>query len=149
MLATDSDEELQRAISYSLVHFSKHTIEMEATEQDNDNSTASEAATKHCTSCKGTKAASEFTPGLATCNTCRARKKQRRGKNAKPTQHEVGADRKLCSSKKWCLVTDFTGSNKTCDNCIKIARALTVARRQRQYAVPGYAANNTSVPDFL
>jgi hypothetical protein len=149
MLATDSDEELQRAISYSLVHFSKHTIEMEATEQDNDNSTASEATTKHCTSCKGTKAASEFTPGLATCNTCRARKKQRRGKNAKPTQHEVGADRKLCSSKKWCLVTDFTGSNKTCDNCIKIARALTVARRQRQYAVPGYAANNTSVPDFL
>ena len=85
-LTTDSDEELQRAISFSLVHFSKHTIEMDATEQDNNTniSIASEAATKHCTSCKGTKAAAEFPPGLATCNMCRTRKRQRRSKNAEP-----------------------------------------------------------------
>ena len=56
-LAMDSDEELQRAISFSLEHFSKHTIEMDATEQDNNTniSIAPEATAKHCTSCKGTK----------------------------------------------------------------------------------------------
>ena len=69
VLTTDSDEELQRAISFNLVHFSKHTIEMDAAEQDNNTNMgiATEAATKHCMSCKGTKAAAGFPPGLATC----------------------------------------------------------------------------------
>ena len=61
VLTTDSDEELQRAIAFNLVHFSKHTIAMDAAEQDNDTdiNTAPEIATKHCTSCKGTKTAAE------------------------------------------------------------------------------------------
>ena len=149
VLTMDSDDELQRAVVYSLDHFSKHAIEMDATERGNDTSisTAPEAATKHCMGCKGTKAAAEFPPWLATCNKCRTRKRQRRNKNSEPKG--IRAGRKLCNSKKWCPIKSVTGSNKTCNDCIEVARSLTVARRQRQYAVPTYSATNTSEPDFL
>ena len=44
------------------------------------------------------------------------------------------------------MIKNFADSNKTCD---KFARALSVVRGQRQYAVPTYSATNTSEPDFL
>ena len=56
--------------------------------------------------------------------------------------------KKLCSSKTWCPIVNFTGGKKTCDTCIKLARARTKARKEVQYSVPAYAKNTTSTPDF-
>ena len=123
---------------------------MDVAEQDNSTkiSIAPEATTKHRTSCKGITAATEFLSGLATCNKCRTKKRLRRNKKAVP-EDEDRTGKKLCSSKKLCPIKSFADNNKTSDHCIKAARSLTVARRQRQYAVPAYSATNTSKPDFL
>ena len=141
--------DLQHAITMSLEHCSKHTIEMDLqTETDTDTVT-----TRYCSTCKGSKAADEFEANFKTCNECTAVKRKRR----RISKEEAGlADKKaddregkkLCSSKKWCPIADFTGGKKTCDACIKLARALTKARKEVQYSVPTYAGNTTSVPDF-
>ena len=133
--------DVQRAITMSLEHFSKHKIEMDPqTETDAD-----ATATQHCSTCKKSKATDEFEANFKTCNKCIAIKRKRRRTKIKADDTE---GKKLCSSKKWCPIADFTGGKKTCDTCIRLARALTKARKEVQYSVPACAENTTSVPDF-
>ena len=109
--------DLQRAITMSLEHFSKHEIEMDPqTETDAD-----AAATQHCSTCKKSKATDEFEANFKTCNKCIAVKRKRR----RTSKEEAGLakikvddkeGKKLCSSKKWCPIADFTGGKKTCEH---------------------------------
>jgi hypothetical protein len=143
--------DLQRAITMSLEHFSKNEIEMDPqTETDAD-----AAATPHCSTCKRSKATDEFEANLktSTCNKFIAiERKRRRTSKEEAGLAKIKADdkegKKLCSSKKWCPIADFTDGKKTCDTCIRLPRALTKARKEVQYSVPAYAENTTLVSDF-
>ena len=116
--------------------------------------TDADAATiRHCSTCKGSKTSDKFEASFKTCNECiAAKRKRRRISKAEANLAKKKADdregKRLCSSKKWCQITDFTGGKKTCDTCIKLARALTKANKEVQYSVPAYAENTTSIPDF-
>ena len=154
MQVAEVDDELQQAIKLSLDHFSKHTIEMDTQGEDSGEGTlnTTAAATQYCSTCKRTANLAEFPAGGKTCTKCMTAKRKRRHEKAVMLAEQKADDRhgkKLCSSKNWCPISDFTGGKKTCDTCNRLARAKNKVRKDVKYSVPEYAANNTSTQDFL
>ena len=136
--------DVQHAIAMILEHFSKHTIDMDLQTETG----------RFCSTCKGVKTSDQSEGSFKTCNDCiTTKRKRRRTDKTEANLAKKKADSRegkgLCSSKKWCPGIDFTGDKKTCDTCIKLARALTKAKKEVQYSVPAYATNTTSAPDFL